>query len=984
MARGETEGLRAAQIAATHAIAAHFWSKSRPAIVVMPTGSGKTAVMILASILLRAARVLVVVPSRLLSEQVADDFLALDPLLRIGALPAEVDRPRVLQNRRKIVDAEGWAKASACDVFVTTPYAASPGIREVSLPDPDLFDLVIFDEAHHTPAPIYRALSEAFPRAKQLRFTATPFRRDEREIGGDIVFTYDVARARRDGVFGALRFVPVEATGLPKERDVAIAKAAAAQLAADRAAGLAHRLVVRAAGTDRAGELAEIYKAETSLELETVHSGHSKKKVDRAIEALRAGELEGVIAVDMLGEGFNLPNLKVAALHAPHRSLAVTLQFIGRFARTASEDPLGEATFFAVPSEIEGAASRLYVPGAEWNELVEQLSRDRIEEETETRALIRTFRGPEPDESAHDDGAGPASLDDLDDDTAWALLRTVRPYFHVKVYETLGAVDLDAPLAVPAGLEPLLVRHSREHHALVWVGRRVSRVLWSRHPGWTDVSHELFIVAHVPEHSLLFICASTRENTVYDALVGSVLGEQYLRLAPNEVHRVLHGVTAPRFFSVGMRNRTGVGGGGDESYRMVSGSSATTAIRAADAAVYAQGHGFCRGEEDGEAVTIGFSAGAKVWANRRGPLLELLEWIAQLAEKLRDPSEVVTGSNLDMLSPARRVAKIEAEIIAADLPHEAYQRASARVRCGTAQAWLVDLGVEIVSQTTTSATFRLHGGGVSCLFELDVTARPVVRAADTSGAVLTDEQGHSSAPFADYLAEHPPIFWLRNLATLEGDLQIDPPGRSETTPIAAQIEAHDWAGAGVDPHVEKPVTGSATRSLFTYVEDTLLAGPARVVFTDDGAGEIADYVALVEEGERVRATLYHCKAASGATVPNASVEDLHEVVGQAVRSRRWLNAPRLLDQIAHRLKKTKALRFVRGGKVDADALIGNSAAVDFAVVIVQPALSTEPKETIAELLCAADAYMRGAHQGPLRMWGTAPAPKKPKKKGAKG
>ena len=34
-----------------------------------------------------------------------------------------------------------------------------------------------------------------------------------------------------------------------------------------------------------------------------------------------------------LGEGFDLPDLKVAALHDIHKSLAVTLQFIGRFTR---------------------------------------------------------------------------------------------------------------------------------------------------------------------------------------------------------------------------------------------------------------------------------------------------------------------------------------------------------------------------------------------------------------------------------------------------------------------------------------------------------------------------------------------------------------------------------------------------------------------------------------------------------------------------
>ena len=54
--RGETTaGFRAAQLGAVHAICGHFWDKTRPALVVMPTGSGKSAVMMASSVLLRSS-----------------------------------------------------------------------------------------------------------------------------------------------------------------------------------------------------------------------------------------------------------------------------------------------------------------------------------------------------------------------------------------------------------------------------------------------------------------------------------------------------------------------------------------------------------------------------------------------------------------------------------------------------------------------------------------------------------------------------------------------------------------------------------------------------------------------------------------------------------------------------------------------------------------------------------------------------------------
>lgn len=44
-ADGSARGFRPAQLAAAHAVSAHCFGSTDPAIVTMPTGSGKTAVM---------------------------------------------------------------------------------------------------------------------------------------------------------------------------------------------------------------------------------------------------------------------------------------------------------------------------------------------------------------------------------------------------------------------------------------------------------------------------------------------------------------------------------------------------------------------------------------------------------------------------------------------------------------------------------------------------------------------------------------------------------------------------------------------------------------------------------------------------------------------------------------------------------------------------------------------------------------------------
>lgn len=71
----KSRGLRNAQLGAIHAISSFFTlNKKEAAIVIMPTGSGKTAVLMLTPYLIRKQRVLVVTPSKMVRGQIAEDF----------------------------------------------------------------------------------------------------------------------------------------------------------------------------------------------------------------------------------------------------------------------------------------------------------------------------------------------------------------------------------------------------------------------------------------------------------------------------------------------------------------------------------------------------------------------------------------------------------------------------------------------------------------------------------------------------------------------------------------------------------------------------------------------------------------------------------------------------------------------------------------------------------------------------------------------
>ena len=132
IAMGTRPGFRPAQIAAAQAVATHFFNARQQAIVTMPTGAGKSTVLIAVAFMLRAERVLVLTPSRLVREQIAENFRLLLDLKKIDALPADLDGPRVFTTEGEVGSDGEWEGLRQFDVVVATVPSVSP--RDGAIP----------------------------------------------------------------------------------------------------------------------------------------------------------------------------------------------------------------------------------------------------------------------------------------------------------------------------------------------------------------------------------------------------------------------------------------------------------------------------------------------------------------------------------------------------------------------------------------------------------------------------------------------------------------------------------------------------------------------------------------------------------------------------------------------------------------------------------------------------------------------------------
>ncbi len=946
-------GFRLAQIAAIHAVSAHFFNSKQPAIVTMPTGSGKTTVLMALAFVLRAERVLILTPSRLVREQIAENFSALVDLKKIEALPLDLASPRVFATDGTIGSDQAWEDLRQYDVVAATVPSVSPRDGAIPAPPVDLFDLVLVDEAHHSPAKTWSRLLDLLQSAKQVLCTATPFRRDEKEIKGKFVFTYDLRRAYQDHVFGDITFQPVE-RGTAPSVDIAIARDTEAKFRADRTAALRHLVMVRTDSVARAKELKALYDGNTRLRLAFVSGAHSLGFVKRVIAKLRADELDGIVCVNMFGEGFNLPNLKIAAIHSPHKSLAITLQFIGRFARTGQAD-IGGATFLAEPTSSIQEIDELYEAGAVWRDIVQNLAAGRVEEEMHTREVLDSF------------AIGDAAPD-MDDFS----LYTVQPYFHVKVFSTPDGANVNVEPELPRKMNIIFKGVSDPHGAAVYLTREAVRSEWSTDERFTNIAFDIFIFHYNPTARLLFICSSRRHAKLYSFLARQLTNGRPRPLSSNRINRVLNDLRGAEFFNVGMRKRNKLGQ--VESYRIIAGPSADKAVNPSDARTFDRGHYFGKALENGNEVTIGVSAGSKVWSNRYDRIPELLDWCNRLANRIISHAVPVTGSGLDLLSIGEELTHVPEGIIAmtwspatySELPRAAYTGAGG---AGT-QCNLLDFDLEVIESRRDVLMFAVRNADIEWRGQYSLGGADLFQPASQNEPDLSVLDGSDYVNIEDYLNEAMPTLYCADLSSIDGQSLF-------RTPIALQAfddnyyEIVDWDAAGVEITSEK-IASPDRYSIFDWLRSRLVASDARVVFCDDGSGEMADFVAIHDSAEGPRVKMYHCKASSEDRAGHR-VEDLQVVCAQAIKSCVWCRPEEFLERLRYRATLGSVPGYQKGNEIVATQILAQQVLrqVQFDTFIVQPGIRREGRtNALSDLLAASRDYVTGGGVSTFRVIGS--------------
>ena len=110
------KGLRPPQIGALHAIASKFTSKKdfTPLTVIIPTGTGKTETMLATVVSQQCSKVLILVPSDSLRQQIFKKFTTFGCLADLGVIPKIIHYPAVFLVKHGLKT--GWCFKKYADI----------------------------------------------------------------------------------------------------------------------------------------------------------------------------------------------------------------------------------------------------------------------------------------------------------------------------------------------------------------------------------------------------------------------------------------------------------------------------------------------------------------------------------------------------------------------------------------------------------------------------------------------------------------------------------------------------------------------------------------------------------------------------------------------------------------------------------------------------------------------------------------------------
>lgn len=764
--------------------------------------------------------------------------------------------------------------------------------------------------------------------------------------------------AQEQGYFKQIKFIPIRIYD-PAKSDKHIADVAVRKLREDIKAGQNHVLMARCQNKERAKKVFELYKEQTDLNPVLIYSGIAgKKEIHEQILSRRA---KIIVCVNMLGEGFDLPELKIAAFHDIRKSLPVTLQFAGRFTRAKYDEKLGEASFIANIADIDvtDELEELYAQDADWNKLLSKISNEKIQNQVDYQALLADF----------------PKLSDAN-----IPFQNIKPKLSTVIYKnkTTSWFPNNFSKAIPdyEDLDYKFHDINSKEKVLVVITTKKEDVDWVKSKDIYHLQWNLLLVYWDTRNNLLFINSSDN-SSVYKEMAEAIIGESAELIRGINVFRAFYNIKRTRLQNVGLRHFLGK----NIRFRLSVGYDVAEALSLAEKQQAEKAFVIGAGYEDGEQVNIGCSYKGRIWTKLIGDLKQFITWSSNVGKKLLDdridPNQILRETLIPELV-SERPNNFPVWI---DWDDELLNSREIRFKFNISGS-IFDLSkceiILVAPSESGNIKFAIKTDIRNIEYELVLFEKtddnnskyPDYKINQlTQGVSVFVEYGTRKKTPSEFFYDYPPTIWFADGAALTGNEYIKL--KQEVLPYPKdRLVPWDWTGVnlsnesqGVNPKIKDSIQYRVIQELRKQDWD--------IIYDDDYSGEIADVITIKLLDDSIKVALFHLKFALDGVVSN-QIKNLYEVCGQAQKSIHWKykEGNDFFNHLLRRQTKSKngieCSRIEKGTPEELEKLLliaKRKMPMKFEIFIVQPSISkNNPSIEILTLLGVTENYTKDIAQ----------------------
>lgn len=374
----QNENLRVPQIEAYAEVYEHFMSleKKTHAIVVLPTGSGKTGLISILPFNISRGRTLIIAPQLTILDTIESSLDSMDSnnfWTERGVIKNPKNLPVVVKFEGKETRREHMEKAN----IVIANIQKLQSRNEQSMLNQyssDFFDMIIVDEAHHAEAKTWIENLEYFSEAKIVKITATAYRTDKKQLVGELVYKYKLSQAMSKKYVKSLEnfnYIPeilyfnidndyskrytyeqILELDLKDEdwisRSVVFSDECKNSVVRESLkildekrinSNVPHKIIAAASNIDEANKIAMLY-SKAGYRSVAIHNKLTKQEKEKIFSDIENHRVDVVVNVSMMGEGYDHKYLSVAAIFRAFKNPLPYEQFIGRILRVIPENEI--------------------------------------------------------------------------------------------------------------------------------------------------------------------------------------------------------------------------------------------------------------------------------------------------------------------------------------------------------------------------------------------------------------------------------------------------------------------------------------------------------------------------------------------------------------------------------------------------------------------------------------------------------------------